>query len=302
MKKVLYPLTSVMLVAALAACGTNTPTRPNTQAQSYDYQVNRMDDTQVNHANVTQTGRDNVQVYTDGSSQEELRQLASKVSKGVQTQAKTGNASPRLLTPTDHSLMLVDHQPQMAFATKSHSMETVLNNVTGTAKAAKLFGVPTVLTTVASKTFSGSIFPQIQKVFPDQAPIDRTTMNAWEDQRVVDKVNSFGKKKLVIAGLWTEVCVVDPVLSAIDAGYQVYVITDASGGVTTEAHEMAVQRMVQAGAVPITWLQYLLEMQRDWANQKTYNDVLTIAKDHGGAYGLGVLYAGEMFGAKEGSK
>ncbi|TFE25609.1 hydrolase [Cohnella luojiensis] len=196
--------------------------------------------------------------------------------------------------------MLIDHQPQMAFATKSHSISELRNNVEGLAKSAKIFGVPTILTTVSAKSFSGDIFPEIQAVFPDQKPIDRTTMNPWEDQRVVDKANSFNKKKIVMAGLWTEVCLVDPVLSAIDAGYQVYFISDASGGVSTEAHDMAVQRMIQHGAIPMTWLQYLLEMQRDWANQKTYNDVLTIAKDHGGAYGLGAIYAAQIFGGKEG--
>ncbi|WP_227014065.1 hydrolase [Paenibacillus psychroresistens] len=198
--------------------------------------------------------------------------------------------------------MLIDHQPQMAFAVKSHSITELRNNVTGLAKSAKLFGVPTILTTVSAKTFSGSIFPEIQAVFPNQQPIDRTTMNPWEDQRVADKVKSFNKKKIVMAGLWTEVCLVDPVLSALDEGYTVYFVSDASGGVSPEAHDMAVNRMIQAGAVPLTWLQYLLEMQRDWANQATYTQVLTIAKDHGGAYGLGVFYAGEMFGAKEGNK
>jgi nicotinamidase-related amidase len=174
------------------------------------------------------------------------------------------------------------------------------NNVTGLAKAAKVFNVPVILTTVAERTFSGPMFPEIQKVFPDQKPIDRTTMNTWEDARVVKKVQEYGKKKLVIAALWTEVCGVGPALSAINEGYEVYFVTDASGGVSDDAHDMAVQRMIQACATPITWLQYMLELQRDWARQGTYAAVTGIAKEHGGGYGLGVIYAKEMFGVEEG--
>ncbi|WP_249871583.1 hydrolase [Oceanobacillus saliphilus] len=195
---------------------------------------------------------------------------------------------------------MIDHQPQMAFATKSHDMTLVLNNVAGLAKSAKTFNVPTVLSTVSADTFSGQIFPEIKEVFPDQEIIDRTSMNAWDDQNVVNAVEDAGNKKLVVAGLWTEVCVVMPVLDALEEGYEVYVVTDASGGVTTEAHDMAIERMIQAGATPITWMQYMLELQRDWANQETYDEVLSIAKEHGGAYGLGVQYAEDMFGAKEG--
>ncbi|OGG45829.1 MAG: hydrolase [Candidatus Handelsmanbacteria bacterium RIFCSPLOWO2_12_FULL_64_10] len=206
----------------------------------------------------------------------------------------------RLLSPTNHTLVLIDHQPQMAFATKSIDIVELRNNVTGLAKAAKVFKVPTILTTVAEKSFSGPLFPEVQAVFPDQKPIDRTTMNTWEDARVVQKVKEYGKKKLVIAALWTEVCGIGPALSAIEEGYEVYFVTDASGGVSHEAHNMAVQRMIQAGATPITWLQYLLELQRDWARGETYAAVTGIAKEHGGGYGLGIIYAKEMFSGKEG--
>ena len=214
--------------------------------------------------------------------------------------ALAGDAAKSLLTPKNHSLILIDHQPQMAFATRSHSIEDIRNNVTGLAKAAKAFKVPTILTTVAEKSFSGPLFPEIQAVFPNQSPIDRTTMNTWEDSRVTDKVKKFRKNKIVIAALWTEVCGVGPVLSALDDGYEVYFVTDASGGVTKEAHDMAVQRMIQAGAKPITWIQYMLELQRDWARGETYTAVTDIAKQHAGGYGLGILYAKEMFNAKEG--
>ncbi|WP_413613498.1 hydrolase [Bdellovibrio sp. HCB-110] len=217
-------------------------------------------------------------------------------------QAHAGKAAKSLLTPKNHTLVLIDHQPQMAFATRSIDIAELRNNTTGLAKSAKVFGVPTILTTVAEKSFSGPIFPEIQAVFPDQKPIDRTTMNTWEDSRVTDKVKEYGKKKLVIAALWTEVCGVGPVLSAIEEGYDVYFVVDASGGVTNVAHDAAVTRMTQAGAHPITWIQYLLELQRDWARGETYNAVTSIVKEHGGGYGLGIIYAKEMFGAKEGKK
>jgi nicotinamidase-related amidase len=160
--------------------------------------------------------------------------------------------------------------------------------------------VPTILTTVAEKSFAGPIFPKIQAVFPNQKAIDRTTMSTWEDQRVVDVVQKSGKKKIVLAALWTEVCGVLPALSALEQGYEVYFVTDASGGVTKEAHDMAVQRMIQAGAKPITWVQYLLELQRDWARGETYNAVADIVKAHAGAYGLGMHYAGDFIGGNAG--
>lgn len=214
--------------------------------------------------------------------------------------AQAAEPSEKLLTPKNHILIMIDHQPQMAFATRSIDIAELRNNVTGLAKAASIFKVPTILTTVASKSFSGPIFPELQAVFPDQKPIDRTTMNTWEDQRVVDQVKKFGRKKIVMAALWTEVCLVEPVLSAIDQGYDVYIVTDASGGVSKDAHDMAVQRMIQAGAHPVTWLQYMLELQRDWARVETCMPVMKIATEHAGGYGLGIVYATEMFHAKEG--
>lgn len=222
------------------------------------------------------------------------------IASAMTTTALAGEPGKGLLSPTDHTLILIDHQPQMAFATKSHDIVELRNNVTGLAKAAKAFEVPTILTTVAEKSFSGPLFPELKAVFPEQQPIDRTTMNTWEDDRVTDVVEEYGRKRLVIAALWTEVCGVGPVLSAIDEGYEVYFVTDASGGVSEEAHDMAVQRMIQAGAHPITWLQYMLELQRDWNRSETYNVVNEIAKQHGGGYGLGIIYAKTMFNASEG--
>lgn len=214
-----------------------------------------------------------------------------------QAQATPGKL---LLSPSDHTLILIDHQSQMAFATKSIDPITLRNNAALVAKAAKEFSVSTILTTVAAKSFSGPIFDEIKSVFPETDIIDRTSMNTWEDQRIADRVNSIGKPRIVFAGLWTSVCIVGPALSAIDQGFEVYVIADACGDVTDEAHERAMERMVQAGARPMTSLQYLLELQRDWARSETYNQTVATSVQHGGGYGLGLIYAKTMFGGSEG--
>lgn len=205
-----------------------------------------------------------------------------------------------LLSPTDHALVLIDYQSQMAFATKSIAPELLRNNAALVATAAAGFHVPTILTTVAEKSFSGPMFSEVTDAFPGQPMLDRTSMNTWEDAAVIDEVNRIGKDRLVFAGLWTSVCIVGPVLSALEQGFEVYVITDASGDISEEAHERAVTRMIQAGARPITALQYLLELQRDWARGDTYDLTTGIARQWGGAYGLGITYAKSMFNASEG--
>lgn len=205
-----------------------------------------------------------------------------------------------LLDPKNHTLILIDHQSQMAFATKSIDAVTLRNNAALVSKAAREFGVDTILTTVAEKSFSGPIFDEIKSVFPDHQVIDRTTMNTWEDPRIAVEVNRIGKPRIVLAGLWTSVCIVGPALSALDQGFEVYIITDACGDVSSEAHEMAIQRMVQLGARPMTALQYLLELQRDWARGETYDQTVKTAIANGGAYGLGLIYAKTMFNASEG--
>lgn len=206
----------------------------------------------------------------------------------------------QLLTPDNHLLILIDHQSQMAFATKSIDAVNLRNNAALVAQGAAGFGVSTILTTVAEKTFSGPIFDEIKAAFPGAEVIDRTSMNTWEDPRISERVNQAGKGRIVLAGLWTSVCIVGPALSALDQGFEVCVIADACGDVSDEAHERAMQRMVQAGAQPMTSLQYLLELQRDWARGATYNLTTGIAKAHGGGYGLGLIYAKTMFGASEG--
>ncbi len=196
-----------------------------------------------------------------------------------------------LLTPDNFTLLLVDFQPQMAFAEHSIDGQSLINNAVGLAKSAKLFKVPTILTTIAEKSFSGPMFPQIMDVFPGAKLIDRTSMNLWEDKNVRSAIDKIGRKKLVLAGLWTEICIALPTIQAIEDGYEVYFVEDACGDVSDSAHRMATMRMVQAGAVPVTWLQVLLEMQRDWARTGTYEGVMEIAREHAGAYGIGINYA-----------
>ncbi len=203
--------------------------------------------------------------------------------------------SPELLSPTNHALVMIDHEGQMAFATKSISMDVLRGNVGLVVGASKIFKVPTIITTVAEESFSGPVFPEIMEAYPDKKTyIDRTTMNTWEDVNAHKAIVGKGKKKLVMGGLWTSVCIVGPVLSAISEGYDVYVITDASGDISKEAHDQSITRMVQAGAKPITSLQYLLELQRDWARQETYKPVNDLVVKYGGAYGIGVQYARDM--------
>ena len=212
----------------------------------------------------------------------------------------TAKPGRMLLTPQDHTLIMIDHQSQMAFATKSIDAVTLRNNAALVAESAAGFGVSTILTTVAEKTFSGPIFDEIKTAFPRAEVIDRTSMNTWEDPRIAEVVNRIGKPRIVLAGLWTSVCIVGPVLSAIEQDFEAYVVTDACGDVSDEAHERAVARMVQAGARPLTSLQYMLELQRDWARGETYGLTTGIARELAGGYGIGIQYAKAMFGAQEG--
>jgi nicotinamidase-related amidase len=199
-----------------------------------------------------------------------------------------------LLTPENSTVIFIDHQPQMTFGVANIDRQTLINNTVGLAKAAKIFNVPTILTTVETKSFSGYMWPQLLEIFPDQTPIERTSMNSWEDAKFVAEVERIGRKKLVMAALWTEVCLAFPAIQAMEAGYEVYAVVDASGGTSQVAHDTAIQRIVQAGAVPVTWQQVLLEYQRDWARKETYDAVIAAVKEHSGAYGVGVEYAYTM--------
>src|SRR5579862_250267 len=222
--------------------------------------------------------------------------LGGKVIMSIQA---TPTPGAKLLTPKDHTLIMIDFQSQMAFATHSIDAITLRTNAALVAHAAAGFAASTILTTVAEKSFSGPMFDEITAAFPGKALLDRTSMNTWEDANVIKRVNEIGKDRVVLAGLWTGVCIVGPALSALDQGYEVYVIADACGDVSVEAHDRAMDRMTQAGARPMTSLQYLLELQRDWARAETYDMTTGIAKKFGGSYGLGIIYAKTMFGAHE---
>jgi nicotinamidase-related amidase len=205
------------------------------------------------------------------------------------------NPKLEVLTPHNSQLIIIDHQPQMAFGVQSIDRQTLKNNVVGLAKAAKVFGIPTTITTVETQSFSGNTYPELLDVFPGQKLLERTSMNSWDDQKVRDALKESGRKKVIVAGLWTEVCNTTFALCAmLEGGYEIYMVSDASGGTTREAHDMAMLRMVQAGVVPVTWQQVLLEWQRDWAHRDTYDAVMKIVTEHSGAYGMGVDYAYTM--------
>ena len=203
-----------------------------------------------------------------------------------------------VLTPANSQLIFIDQQPQMAFGVQSIDRQTLKNNVIGLAKAAKTFGVPTTITTVETESFSGHTYPELLSVFPGNQILERTSMNSWDDQNVRDALAAAaakGHKKIIVSGLWTEVCNTTFALSAMhDADYEIYMVADASGGTSLDAHNYAMQRMVQAGVVPMTWQQVLLEWQRDWARREKYDAVMDIVREHSGAYGMGVDYAYTM--------
>jgi len=212
-------------------------------------------------------------------------------------------ASPKvgleaLLTPDNCVLVLIDHQPFQLANVNSHEPTMVINNVTGLARTAKVFGVPVILTTVMEER-GGLIFKSLQDLFPDQKTINRTFINAWEDQRVVDAVKKTGRRKVVFAALWTEMCLAMPAIQAMGEGYDVYVVTDASGGVSAEAHDMGIRRLVAAGAQPITWLALGGELQRDWARTERAAEVGKMFADHAGATGIALAWETQLLAASQ---
>ncbi|MEV8361585.1 hydrolase [Streptomyces niveus] len=206
-----------------------------------------------------------------------------------------------LLTPGESVLVLIDHQPFQFANLHSHEPTMIVNNVVGLAKAAKVFDVPTILTTVLEER-GGLLLQGLQDVFPEQKPINRTFINTWEDERVVDAVKATGRKKLIIAGLWTEVCVAMPAIQAAGEGFDVFVVTDASGGASKEAHDMAVRRMNQAGVTPITWTAVMSEWQRDWAREKTVPGIVEVLAQHGGASGVAYAWETQLLATPTGSE
>jgi len=218
----------------------------------------------------------------------------------VSTTIRAQKPSARLLTPDNHTLVLIDFQSQMAFATTSIPNVELRSNVALVAGGSKIFNVPAIITTVG-RARTGPVFDEITQFYPEAktSTINRTSMNAWEDVNAYKAITGTGKKKLVFAGLWTEVCIVDPVLSAIADGYDVYFIADACGGVSTEAHTRAVERMLQAGAQPMTAIQYVLELQRDWSRTSTSGAVNALMEKYGGVYGIGLIYENMLLNSKQ---
>lgn len=211
-----------------------------------------------------------------------------------QNNNRTKRSEKGLLTPDNCVVTLIDHQPQMLFGVANFDRQAIINNTVALSKAARVFEVPVVLSTVETKSFSGNLWPQIQAVFPKQVPIERTSMNAWDDTNFIAAIKGSGRKKIVLAGLWTETCVALPTIQALHDGYEIYVVEDCCGDISQLAHENAMKRVIQAGAKPVTALSVMLEWQRDWALRDTYDAVMDIVKTHCGAYGMGVEYAYTM--------
>ncbi|MDI1444325.1 hydrolase [Polyangium sp. 6x1] len=204
------------------------------------------------------------------------------------------NKYHKLYTPEDSAVVFIDHQPQMTFGVANIDRAALINNVTLLAKAAKEFNVPAVLTAVETESFSGYIWPHLLDVFPGQPVVERTSMNAWDDAGFRAAIEATGKKNILLTGLWTEVCVTWPAIEMLGAGYNIYVVEDCCGATSTAAHDAALSRMVQAGAIRLTTIAALLEWQRDWAKREHYNQLMGLIKQHGGAYGAGVEYAYTM--------
>jgi len=200
-----------------------------------------------------------------------------------------------VLTPQNSQIIFIDQQPQMAFGVQSIDRQVLKNNVVALAKSAKVFNIPTTITSVETDGFSGNTYPELLAVFPEHKLLERSSMNSWDDQNVRDSLAAAGRKKVIVSGLWTEVCNLSFALCAMqEGGYEIYMVADASGGTSVDAHKYAMDRMVQAGVVPVTWQQVLLEWQRDWARKASYNAVMDIVREHSGAYGMGVDYAYTM--------
>jgi nicotinamidase-related amidase len=212
----------------------------------------------------------------------------------AQNNARAKRSEKGLLTPDNCVVAIIDLQPQMLFGVANFDRQTIINNNVALLKGAKVFDVPVVLSTVETKSFSGNMWPQIQAVYPNQTPIERTSMNSWDDKNFVAAIEKSGKKKIVLSGLWTETCVALPTVQAIQDGYEIYVVEDCCGDVSQLAHDNAMKRVIQAGAKPVTALSVMLEWQRDWAERDSYDAIMDIVKTHFGAYGVGVEYAYTM--------
>src|SRR5438552_3263819 len=223
-----------------------------------------------------------------------LRENQPRENRMPQPSARARRSEKGLLTPDNCVVAIIDLQPQMLFGVSNFDRQSIINNNVLLAKAARVFDVPVVLSTVETKSLSGNMWPQVQAVFPNQVPIERSTMNSWDDKNFVAAIEKSGRKKIVLTGLWTETCVALATVQALHDGYEVYVVEDCCGDVSQLSHDNAMKRIVQAGAKPVTALSVMLEWQRDWAHTDTYDAVMDIVKSHFGAYGVGVEYAYTM--------
>ena len=203
------------------------------------------------------------------------------------------NGLDSLLRPEDSVLVLIDHQPFQLANLNSHVPQEVVNNTAALTKTAKAYRVPTIITSVIANR-GGLVFPQITDVFPDQQVIDRTTLNTWEDQKVVDAVKATGRKQLIIAGLYTEICVAMPVIHALGEGWDVTVVTDACGGVSVESHDVAIRRMIVAGANVMTWLAVGSEWYRDHARTEHAAEFVEVLKQHAAGSGIAFLWEQQL--------
>ena len=195
-----------------------------------------------------------------------------------------------MLTPQNSAIALIDYQAAMYQGVQSHDRLVTFHNIQVLAKSAKLFKIPTVLSTVENASFAGPFQPEVTDLFPDQQVIDRTSMNSWLDANFRKAIHDTGRKKIVIAGLWTEACVTFPTLDMLREGFEIYIAADACADISLEAHNRAMDRCVQAGAIPVTSLQYMFELQQDWARSETYNGCMDILKAHT-PYGIQVRFS-----------
>lgn len=192
-----------------------------------------------------------------------------------------------LLTPNNCAMIFIDYQPQLFLGGTDGDWMELLKNGLLLANAAKMFAVPVILTTVESGDFDGAVAPQLRALFPDEAVIQRSSMNAWDDAGFVAAVRRTGRRNFLLAGLWSEACLTFPALQMLDEGYGVYAVKDASWGTSQTAQDTALRRIEQAGGVTLTAQQVLLELQRDWARTEHAEQVMAIVKKRCAEYRRG---------------
>lgn len=199
-----------------------------------------------------------------------------------------------LLKPEECVMLLVDFQAGLGFGVESMPRQVVVNNAVALARTAVAFKVSVVASTSASRVYSGPLLPVLQDALPSVKAIERKNMNVWEDDTARNAILSTNRKRLIVAGFLTEACVSFPVLSALKDGFEVFVVGDVCGGLTPASQEFALRRLEQAGARLTSWIQVLLEFQRDWTRHETYEAARAIVVSNGGGYGMGLAYAREM--------